>query len=379
MPRSLSAAAAASFSRQDAEQLVHRVVAAGKPGSRQPPSRTGSKSFVRWRRAHGLPDIHHLYDGAELGLEILHWVATLHAKTSLRASTVDGYLTDVRKFITHITGSPPAEPFILSDFRRRWRQLDAPSHPKSAASPRLIKHAADSCGEPAIRAAILLQYYGMSRAGEFCYTDRSRFDPEYDLLWGDALLVPLVPGEDPILFLYRKRDKTDRHNAGSFKAFAPTGGEHCPIRALLQLKDASTRAGIPTGPDDPIFVLHGSVPKGPAGKLLATRDVSNALKRAAVALNLDPDDYSSHSIRSGAAKAAADAGVPEAELKLRGGWATDCYLSYIRTSPDRLHALIKALDIDSVGPDARSRDSWESVAAHIRRTISHAAAQPSLL
>jgi integrase len=53
----------------------------------------------------------------------------------------------------------------------------------------------------------------------------------------------------------------------------------------------------------------------------------------------DPSEYGFHSLRAGGATEAAQAGVPEAHIKLHGNWKSDAVRAYIRPNmKDKLEA-----------------------------------------
>ena len=54
------------------------------------------------------------------------------------------------------------------------------------------------------------------------------------------------------------------------------------------------------------------------------------IKRLIKQIGLQPDSYSSHSIRSGAASTAAQAGFSDWEIMRVGGWKSATYRDYIR-------------------------------------------------
>jgi integrase len=112
-----------------------------------------------------------------------------------------------------------------------------------------------------------------------------------------------------------RRSKTDQEGRGRVVAVhrgARTAT--CPVRALRAWLDA---AGHTEGP-----LFRGFAGKGGAGLTgrLSDRDVARILKRAAEAAGLDSARISGHSLRAGAATAAARAGTLRADICELGGW-----------------------------------------------------------
>ena len=85
-------------------------------------------------------------------------------------------------------------------------------------------------------------------------------------------------------------------------------------------------------PHGPLFTLS-------CGAFLTRSETSKTTKSLLRAAGFDPDPYSSHSYRIGAATAAAEAGLPEHMIKTLGRWRSSAYQTYIRSSPN---ALLKA-------------------------------------
>lgn len=357
--------------------MVRRTLADGKPGALRKARGAGVNSFERWRRLAQpeLPPLCDKYDPAVAGREIMWWATTMLSKSKVRGNTISGYLSSVRRHVASIIGALPIEPVTFRDYLHRVRQSDPPSKPKAAATPRLLRAAVRHTPEPAVAAAIILQFHGMGRASAFAYPRRAEFDPAYDVTWRDVYMQALTPGGEPLLFINHRRGKTDTYNTGSFKAFAPTGDDLCPIAAIKALKQATQDAGLRTGLDDPVFVLTHRGRRGNTspGRLLSVNDISQAVKVGAESIGLQPDDYGSHSIRAGAAKTAKDAGIPDSEIKIRGDWVTDCFLIYARTSPDRLRLLRDALSVGRVRAGGAEATEYERLAAALRHqaSVSH--------
>ena len=106
-------------------------------------------------------------------------------------------------------------------------------------------------------------------------------------------------------------------------------GQLCALRAM-EAYLAATGDGDAT---DPLFPteegteMSADTPRGRLKKWLQQIGVTNA------------DEYGFHSLRAGAATAAAKAGVSEQHIKLHGNWKSDAVRAYIRPDmTDRLRA-----------------------------------------
>lgn len=134
------------------------------------------------------------------------------------------------------------------------------------------------------------------------------------------------------------RSKRDRYNLGSSAQVLPTGGPFCPVALLSEYLQQRPQ----TKPHTPLFVY-------PDGRYLTREHVVDVLKRAAITMGLDPDDYASHSLRIGGCFALADEGVPWQDIVARANWApstaAEMLLKYTRMSLKRGAVMAEALRI----------------------------------
>jgi integrase len=127
-----------------------------------------------------------------------------------------------------------------------------------------------------------------------------------------------------------RRSKTDQLGVGLALPLDAVGGPACPV-GLLQRWLAVRPVLASRGPScDRVFV---SVSGGP----MSVGAVSSVVRRAAAAAGLD-GTYSSHSLRTGGATAAARAGASMATIQAVGGWASDAVRRYVRPAEGDLSA-----------------------------------------
>ena len=88
--------------------------------------------------------------------------------------------------------------------------------------------------------------------------------------------------------------------------------------------------------NSPLFCLANSEP-------LTRKLFLYSINRLCQACGLNPCHYSGHSMCTGAATSAAQQNVADHLIQALGRWSSDCYKTYIRTSPDVLHKAHKAL------------------------------------
>ena len=80
---------------------------------------------------------------------------------------------------------------------------------------------------------------------------------------------------------------------------------------------------IPAPPSSPAFLLAPGVP-------LDYNAYTDMLKYSASKSGLDPQDYSSHSLRRGGTSYLRSVGATIEELKIRGDWKSDAVMLYIQ-------------------------------------------------
>jgi len=146
------------------------------------------------------------------------------------------------------------------------------------------------------KALLLLGFYGAFRRSEVTGLDVENVSFEKE-----GLVVTLL------------RSKTDQEGQGIKKGI-PNGihDKTCPVLALL---DWLTQAGISKGAIFRGIDRHGKISE----KRLAGKAVSLIIKRIAKRVGLDPAKFAGHSLRSGFATVASNAGATELEIMNQTG------------------------------------------------------------
>ena len=178
-------------------------------------------------------------------------------------------------------------------------------------------------------AAITMGFYGFLRGGEFTTQSSHTYQPALHLLRQD---LTLSPGHYSILI---KGSKTDPYRATTTVMVAATGTATCPVKAMK----AFLRATRHNRADRPLFTLS-------TGKYLTRHALTDAIRTLLLATGLTPEQaarYSSHSLRIGAATAAAAAGLPTWLIQTAGRWRSDAYKRYIRAPKRALLTVAPAL------------------------------------
>lgn len=145
-----------------------------------------------------------------------------------------------------------------------------------------------------------MAFYGFLRASEYTYPTRRKYDRRYQLLRRDITIT------NKEITLTLKRSKTDSYGKAVSVVIGATGNSTCPVRAMTKFL---TRCLVK--PSSPLFRLS-------SGHLLTRTTISKNLKQLLRAGGFNPNSYSSHSLRIGAATAAAESGLPDHLIKTLG-------------------------------------------------------------
>lgn len=161
--------------------------------------------------------------------------------------------------------------------------------------------------------AMLIVFYGCMRASELCVHPLSNPKPA---TWAQFRVT-----EHPLMLQYRARSSKTAPN-GFVATIGCTHQPLCPV--CLFILYVQYRG--PMGPLTPVFILSTGVP-------LTYNNLNTFIKRVTPLVGLDPTFYTTHSLRSGSATAAARAGCSDHQIKRLGRWASQAYTTYIRPEP----------------------------------------------
>lgn len=174
--------------------------------------------------------------------------------------------------------------------------------------------------------AISIAYFGCLRAGEITYPSTRSYDPKRHLTIKDTSI------SREALQLRIKHSKTDQANRGATIIIGQTKQSTCPhaiTSKFLHYRRHARRS-------DALFRLKD-------GSLLTRPKLQSMLRHTLRAIKLPAEQFGTHSLRIGAATAAAEAGVSVPLIKALGRWSSDCYRTYIRTPHKKLRTLSRKL------------------------------------
>ena len=177
-------------------------------------------------------------------------------------------------------------------------------------------------------AACCLAFFGFLRVSEFTVPTQHDYDASTHLSLSD---ISVDNRNNPQLIkVHIKQSKTDPFRQGTDIYLGATDNSICPISGLI-----------------PYLSIRGAQP----GPLFITKDhryltrllFSQKLDTLLDHLQINTQQYNTHSFRIGAATTAAQALIPDAHIKMLGRWRSDAYQQYIRTPPRQLAHLSKRL------------------------------------
>ena len=154
-------------------------------------------------------------------------------------------------------------------------------------------------------------YFGFLHAGEFLCPSIQEYDPSVHLSLAD---VAVDSHCNPALIRIRiKQSKTDPFRAGVDVFLGHTDSKICLVVALT---DYLIKRGSRSGP----LFIHAS-----SGVPLSRASLVSALHLAAAEAGFNPNDFSGHSLRIGAATTAAARGIKDSLIQTLSRWASSAY------------------------------------------------------
>ena len=184
-----------------------------------------------------------------------------------------------------------------------------------------------------IASALTLQFFACLRASELCSGLHQSLAPTR------ADVQFISTGSSPIMVYSCHSSKNNVHG---FKVHLGCSG--VPVCAVCIMYHYFTH--FPAPPSDPLFRLS-------SGHQLTYEAYNAWIKHLVRGVGLDPANYSTHSVRAGAATQAAQTGLDSDTIKRLGRWRSQAYLTYLRPPPESYAALAPKL-VHSSHPSSSS-------------------------
>ena len=172
--------------------------------------------------------------------------------------------------------------------------------------------------------ALTIGYFAGGRSSE--YTNKSNATLPFILRRSDAEILNPTSKTPTMIYNFR-RHKTNRFGLYHAKVAVECtcGQAFCPVHIsirFLALRDKIHG----TNDDKPLLLQNRHNNKQP----LAYNHINNCIKTLVYNMGLNPDDYASHSLRSGRCTDLARARVPDQDIKEWGRWRSDCWKDHYR-------------------------------------------------
>ena len=179
-----------------------------------------------------------------------------------------------------------------------------------------------------LRAVSLSAFFGFCRSGELTVPQTGDYDPAVHLSFRDVACAN--PEKPNILTLLLRKTKTDQARREVKIILGRTGGELCPVAALLRYLELRGRD------PGPLFCWADHTPMT---RTRLVQEVRRALRWA----GLPEKDFAGHSFRIGAATTASAAGVEDSTIQALGRWKSSAFLRYIRADPLHLAEVARSI------------------------------------
>eukprot|EP00731_Ephydatia_muelleri_P017504 Em0010g602a len=253
-----------------------------------------------------------------------HLQAGQYISQALQANTIQVYLAAVTHlYLTHGFSSPAHNNPTLNLAIRGMQRSQGPAHLKPKRLPLTVEmleqllRLLDS--DPLsrhdrlmLKAALTFGFFGFLRVSEYTRNTSGRFEPRIHPTRNDVSWV-----KEGIHFLIKKT-KTDQTGRGTIISMSYTHRTSCPVMALQ-----ADFGNCTAQPRVVLFHFH-------TGRPLISRVIRAILKDLLLRCGYDTSKYNTHSLRIGAATAAAQAGLPLSTIQRLGRWSSTAYTTYTR-------------------------------------------------
>lgn len=272
---------------------------------------------------------------------LLYFIAHCHANLHLCFSTIKLYLSSIRfaylqSGVSNPFHNPDGTPYgRLPSIFRALKKTQRPSTfvrmPITATVLTRMFHILSNglftpFTDKMLLCACSFAFYGFLRCGEFTVR-KLPFDASCNLCIND------VSVSTDKISLRLKVSKADPFRKGVTIHYF-RNSPVCPITCFHNY--FQVRKALGCAPELPLFVCSDGTP-------LTRSSFCLFLKQILSVAGLNPEQYSGHSFRIGAATTAAACSIEDHLIKTLGRWSSDCYIRYIRISDNELRHAQQAM------------------------------------
>lgn len=311
---------------------LRSAVAAGRAPSTMEKYEQHFSAFQRWCEAKDCSYLPAL--PITVGLYLAY-----RLETASTASVVKGPLTAINYYHRAAGAPAPGEcPMVQHVVDAALRRFPAAANKKA---PLPLSDLASICTKLAPPGATLADLM-IATAAAVAFTGMLRYDDVKEIMVDSITLTA-----DTLTFFLPKR-KNDQYRTGtSIILSAAPGRPYCPVTLTSRLLARAALSG-----HRPLFST-GVSPTSYGRDPLSYSAYSTRLAAAFASVGLDKNKYSSHSLRSGGATTAANAGIPQEDWQEHGGWRNAATAQgYVHTSVERRAAVTTAMYNSPLAPPA---------------------------
>ena len=251
---------------------------------------------------------------------VLLFVTHLHG-LKLAPSTINVYLAGVRSLQVMAGYSDPE--MRSPQVKLALKAIQAVSDPPKQKSPidyellcKLLSMIGSKPDKELWHAVLCLAFFAGLRGSEYAAYNQGQVTKYVTL----SQVTIDCSSQQTILYYKVSMSKTAVH--GYTIPLGCTQIPVCPVCTMVRYLSRYKASSV-TNANSPLFVTS-------RGDLVTKDMVNKQIKLLVSNLGLNPVNYSTHSIRSGAASTAARLGFQDWEIMRLGGWRSATYRSYIR-------------------------------------------------
>ena len=271
-------------------------------------------------------------------IQVAHFALYLqHVGQSTQSKSAAQEAVNAVGWVNRLSGELPigASPFIQATLAGLQRQLARPKVRKEPVTPEMLAVLVDSLGSSPSLTEVRLAAMALLSFAAFLRYDELVKLRCCDLDFSEERLAVKI-----------RSSKTDQFRQGDTVLVARTRSGTCPVAMVERYV---SMASISLSSDLQLFrgIVHTKAGERlrASGSLSYTR-VRELFLAKLTSLGFDAKQFGLHSLRSGGASAAANAGVPDRLFKRHGRWRSETAKDgYVKDSVSDLLSVSKSLDI----------------------------------